>query len=197
MSDKRPIYVVPVNPEAYGLGILIGCLLQFWPVILGGLVLLGVIVGVIAGAQALFKQVQTTYSASQIEVRSLNVRYDPNFRKGAFEGAFAVEYEIFNNSTQMRQIDVGVQLPVSFKGCRNLADNEYSFVYGSWGYLDGQRFTREVIDLPPKQTTRGVIDMDSEAPAFGVIGDYSINHYTKNCASYNVGAPVFKIMEAK
>ena len=48
--SRREIHVVPVDPEAFGLGMLLGCLFRFWPVLV---VLACIVMGIGAGALVL------------------------------------------------------------------------------------------------------------------------------------------------
>jgi len=43
MSDNRPVFLIPVDPKAYGLGMALGCLIKFWPIfVIIGIIIYGV-----------------------------------------------------------------------------------------------------------------------------------------------------------
>ena len=110
----------------------------------------------------------------------LNVRYDPD------EEAFIAEYELFNTDTETRKVTIGFQLPVTYRNCEG-GRYTYDFTYGG---PYGQPFARDFITIGPKQSVSGVIVTD------GTRG-YGTRYYMEVCQSYELGTPVFKLLEAK
>ena len=184
MSDKPPIYVVPVDPEAYGLGLFIGCLLKFWPVILVGIIIIGVISLInagVAGIGNMVHQSDVKQIASNIEVISLRGTFDPSESYPPFR----VEYQLVNHASNSSYVEIGVQLPVRWYNCDDGSD--HSWLYGR--STDEGYPATAWINLQPNVPVQGVIQLDSWH-------GYSAGYYAAHC-QYEMETPQFQILDAQ
>ncbi len=172
MSNNKPIKVIPVDPQAYGLGILIGCLFQFWPYILGIVIVISLIQGVGSVIDGWSRQSNRDQILSQIDIVSLSGRYDEA------NNQFVVDYVLINRSKGVWDTGIGVELPVRYYDCQSAGTKAYGMGYGSPLRPSTQYFT-----WYPDETKQGTLGLD------GTPRDYPAD------CKYEIEKPLLQVMD--
>lgn len=177
MSEERPIYVVPIHPDAFGLAVAVGCLSKILPFIIVALLIASVIAVVFAGINQIAQWISVTQLSTRIEVESLVGGYDSSRKQ------FVVDYQLYNHSDQGTSASIGVQLPVKWFSCDRSSD-DHDWTYG--GSTDqGVPATARVF-IAPNSRKSGSIGLNPW-PGFPV------SFYVQHC-KYEIGQPQFQIL---
>ena len=173
---------VPVDPEAYGVGMAIGCLIRYWRLFFAGLVIIGVIGllgAVVAGIGEMSHRSSVNQIASRIETASLVGRYDPQSK------SFVVDYQLVNHGNEPVKVNIGVQLPVRWNNCND--GNDHTWTYGG-STVEGVP-AKASITLNPNRAEQGTIRMDEWHGS-------SVAYYVLHC-KYEIRQPQLQILDVQ
>ena len=147
-------------------------------------IMIPVLIGsLMAGIYALNASIrQAEVVTTLIRVHTLNVVY----HREQSSSSFTVSYQLFNDDTKGRRVGIGVQVPVTFTGCKDggkqVPDRTVTF-----GESSGSLFVVQTVGAAAHASSTNTVDAawSNEGSSPGA--------YLERCQAYKIGQPVYQI----